>query len=233
MDKKTVQGRIVFAILAVCVFSFFATRHFKTVKYINDILFIFYLNEDVAWTLHPKTIHTMSGDINLKNFTPVTISGSYLNSISNLHNTIKHNLIINGDTINNDFISLSFDSNGKIVRIYSDTPQDYTIDTMKFKAVDYRFSVDKIIFIIVEFNKIVLQDGTMVTIRDIGPECILKMETNEWNLYTSTLSYSFFVNTPNWEEEKHLHSLTFKPHFGKLLKYKETGSEQEVIVQTK
>jgi uncharacterized protein YuzE len=188
--------------------------------------------DSATWTLLPQTIHTVSGDIHLNPFTSISISKGYLCSIANVNNNISHNLVVDGNIINEDIFRIDFDEAGKITGIYGGKKtQEYTIDTVKFKMESY--NVNQKWVRIVSFDKIMLHDGTVITIEDIGSYCHLIMENDEWNLYTFTSNYSFLVQNPQWEEPKRLHSLTFRPHFGELLKYKETGSEQEVTVQTK
>jgi hypothetical protein len=74
MDKKTVQGRIVFVILAVCVALPFLLWHFRVTEYRGKHLFVFTMSPDSAtWTLLPQTIHTESGDIHLNPLTSISI----------------------------------------------------------------------------------------------------------------------------------------------------------------
>ncbi|MDR2630776.1 MAG: hypothetical protein LBC60_07620, partial [Spirochaetaceae bacterium] len=213
MDKKTLQGKIVFTVLAVCVALPFLLWHFRITEYRGKHLFVFTMSPDSAtWTLLPQTIRTVSGDIHLKPFTPVSISKGYLCGINNFNNNISHNLVVDGNIINKDILGIDLNSEGKITGLYGGTKtQDYTIDNVQFTIELY--NVNEKWVKIVSFDEIILQDGTTITIEEIGPYCHLIMENDEWNLYTRASDYSFLVQNPQWEEPKRLHSLTFKPHF--------------------
>jgi hypothetical protein len=223
MNKKVI-GYIMFGALVMV----FVLTHFKIIKSGELHLLIFSISDNLAWTLHPKTITTPNGDIYISIFTQVNHRYGYLGGII-ISKPLKYDLYLDGSKL--DKISVvDLTPMGTIVYLASDNGQSHVVDGQRFifQSYQYRYEEDRdtIYYIILDFDQIVLGDGTTITINDIGPKCVLKTTDAEWRLRAGGEPYSFILRNTKWKEEQLAWSITFEPHFGKMLEYRETEPER-------
>jgi hypothetical protein len=224
LDKKVI-GCIMFGVLVLV----FLLTHFRIIKSGESHLLIFTISNDYAWTLHPKTINMPRGDIYIPVFTPIDHRYGYLNRVM-LNKPLKYDLYFGDTKLDSKISTIELAPLGGIVYLSSDDGQSHVIDGQSFVFKSYRYTYEDDIqttyYIVLDFDQIVLGDGTTITINDLGPYCVLKITDVEWRLYAKSESRSFSLENAKWKEDKLASSITFEPHFGKMLEYRETEPER-------
>jgi hypothetical protein len=228
-DKKVI-GCIMFGALVLV----FLLTHFRIIKSGESHLLIFTISNDYAWALHPKTINTPGGDIYLPIFTEVNHQYGYLSGVI-ISKPLKYDLYLGDTKLDSKIAVVDLTPMGGIVYMASDDGQSHVIDGQSFVFSSYELKYERYdeyndilttYYIVLDFDQIVLGDGTTITINDIGPYCVLKITDVEWRLYVGVNSDSFILENAKWKEDRLACDIAFEPHFGKMLEYRETEPER-------
>jgi hypothetical protein len=236
-DGKSEDGKLglIFFLVGLAI-ALFLLAHFRIIRSDKSRLFIFTLSNSSAWTLHPKTIRIEGSNIRIPIFTPVFHDYGRLENIA-LRKPLRDDLYFYGARLGDTVSSIALTPLGGIVGLFTaGGGQPLVMDGrwLMFKTYrkEYKYGDDEYeivvseYFALLDFDPIMLEDGTVITVNDIGPECVLKMAATEWRLYIQVDTASFLLKNAQSKEEKLVHSITFEPHFGKMLEYRLTEPER-------
>jgi hypothetical protein len=220
-------------VIIVCIIiALYAASKFRITETGDTHYLVFYLGQDssAAWTLYPVTIHTDNGDIHLKAFTDLYYSGglfgySYSIDIDDGESG-THNVSFMGTALSPNIDAIYVGNNKEVTGFSSYyNPQEIVIDGIPLFLIEYETSyivfghleADAMITIF-DFKEIILQDGTVVILASPYPECFLKQNPEQWELYFDGV---FLVTNPAWDEAKYLDKIVFEPKWGNLISYEE------------
>ena len=216
-------------IIIIClIVALYAASKFRISETGDKHFLILYIGESASWTTYPVTIHTDCGDIYLKAFTSIDYSRGHIYSTYNDDNKrdINHNLVYMGNPLNEEIAFIGFTGSGKIdgFGFFDNNPQKFVIDGFTFSIRSFRtdYIDNDVWYRILDFEKITLQDNTVITPESLFSYCILIQSTDYWRLHSA----DFIVTNPDWEEEKHLDNIVFEPNWGKLISYDETTEDE-------
>jgi hypothetical protein len=223
---------IAFLLLGLLIVLFVLT-HFRIIKSYKSYLLILHLSNSVSWTLHPKTLLIDGCNIRIPLFTPVSHAYDRLERIA-FRKPLRDDLYFYGTNLRGVNLSLKLTPMGDIVELYVEGDQELVMDGRRLlfsgyeKNYDYDEEEYKVTeyFTLLDFDPITLEDGTVITINNIGPECFLKMTATEWRLYVIFETKSFLLKNNRLKEDILVWDITFEPHFGKLLEYRLTEPER-------
>ena len=181
--------------------------------------------ERESWTLYPVTLRTPDGEIHLKAFTKIK-QGETFYAIINKNNSIKHNLIVWGNKLNENPSWLEFYSDGKISGFgtMGNEIQKFIFEGFEFEVSGLYYDGLNHHFNISDFAEIILKDGTRIT---PGPPTEWKSKhmlellykEKKWQLFNFSGKRFFIAENSAWKKPLHIRWIEFEENWGKVLDY--------------
>jgi hypothetical protein len=181
-------------IFSVVVFIAFTTR-LRVVRTAGEHILIFTIDNPLSWTLHPKTLHMVNGDIRMKLFTQLYQDEGIVFEIFNKNGKkVKYDLVFMGSKLREDLSSIVV-SGKEVIGYYarSGTTQELIVDGVKLQTFRYYPDGKESYFELVDFEDITLGDGTIINAGSREFEFFLELNPEGWQLFYNYASGYFVV----------------------------------------
>jgi hypothetical protein len=182
-------------IFSVVVFIVFATR-LRVVRTAGEHILIFTIDNPLSWTLQPKTLHMVNGDIRMKLFTQIYQDEGIVFEIYNDNGKkVKYDLVFMGSKLREDLSSIVV-SGKEVIGYYAaeGTTQEMIVDGVKLQTSRYYPDGKESYFELADFEDITLGDGTIINAGSRKPRFFLELDPEGWQLWYN-YSDCYFVVT--------------------------------------